>query len=224
MGRLTHRTAPGRTYFVTTKAWQSTPVFQVQETAEVVISKIMEYRDKGSYLLHEFVLMPNHLHLLLTPGESASLEKAMQLIKGGSSHEIHRVRGNKMQIWQSGFHESRVTDWTDYKKKADYIRFNPVAAKLVERPELWPYGSGSGQFSLEPIPQGLKPSNQEQANVGPEGPTPKPVESTNLQKSPLASGAKAQITAPGAPGLKPRPPKENGPAAGPDALRKAAHA
>lgn len=75
-----------------------------------MVSKILEYRDRGSYLLHEFVLMPDHLHLILTPTVSVSLEKAIQLIKGGSSHEIHRVRGNKMPIWQSGFHESRVMD------------------------------------------------------------------------------------------------------------------
>jgi putative transposase len=172
MGRLTHRTSPGWTYFVTTKAWQNAAVFQIQETAGVVISKILEYRDRGSYLLHEFVLMPHHLHLILTPTVSMSLEKAIQLIKGGSSHEIHRVRGNKMPIWQSGFHESRVVDWADFKKKADYIRFNPVAAKLVGLPEDWTFGSASGKYQLDPIPQGLKPALLRADDVGPEGPTP----------------------------------------------------
>jgi putative transposase len=172
MGRLTHRTSPGWTYFVTTKAWQNASVFHVQETAEIVVSKILEYRDRGSYLLHEFVLMPDHLHLILTPTVSVSLEKAIQLIKGGSSHEIHRVRGNKMQIWQSGFHESKVVDWADFKKKADYIHFNPVAAKLVESPENWQYSSASGKYQLDPIPQGLKPTALQADNVGPEGPTP----------------------------------------------------
>jgi putative transposase len=147
-------------------------VFQVPQTAEVVVSKILEYRDKGNYLIHEFVLMPNHMHLILTAAESVSLEKAVQLIKGGSSHEIHSVRGNKMQIWQSGFHESRVTDWVDYKKKADYIRFNPVAAELTARPENWPYGSASGTYRLDPIPQGLKPPLAKSLIVGPKGPTP----------------------------------------------------
>ena len=172
MGRLEHRTAPGWTYFVTTKAWQNVSVFQVQESAEIVVRKILEYRDKKNYLLHEFVLMLNHLHLLLTPSETVSLERAVQLIKGGSSHEIHVVRGNKIQIWQSGFHESRVRDWVDYKTKSDYIRFNPVAAKLVQRPQDWRFGSASGQFALDPIPQGLKPIVPV-ANVGPKGPTPK---------------------------------------------------
>src|SRR5260370_35946125 len=166
MGRLRHRTSSGWTYFVTTKAWQSVSVFQVQATADLVVSKILEYRDKRNYLLHEFVLMPNHLHLILIPAESVSLEKAIQLIKGGSSHEIHGVRGNKMQIWQSGFHESRVTDWVDYRKKVDYVWFNPVAAKLVDQPQDWPYASPSGEYQLDPIPQWLKPPLSESLNVG----------------------------------------------------------
>jgi len=172
VGRLTNRTSPGWTYFVTTKSWQNEPLFQVHETAEIVVSKILEYRDRGSYLLHEFVLMPNHLHLILTPAVNVSLEKAVQLIKGGSSYEIHRVRGNQMQIWQSGFHESRVMSWDDLKRKADYIHFNPVAAKLVDLPREWTYGSASDMHKLDPVPQGLKPRASESPNVGPKGPTP----------------------------------------------------
>src|SRR6267143_7029177 len=120
MGRLTHRTSPGSTYFVTTKAWQSTSVFQVQGTADLVVAKMLEFRDKENYLLHDFVLMPNHLHLILTPS-SATLEKCMQLIKGGSSFEIHKLRGSRTEIWQSGFHESRVKSWADYQRKRDYV-------------------------------------------------------------------------------------------------------
>ncbi|HET7106657.1 MAG TPA: transposase [Candidatus Acidoferrum sp.] len=157
---------------MTTKSWQNIAVFQVRETAEIVVRKIIEYRDRKDYLLHEFVLMPNHLHLLLTPSETVSLEKAIQLIKGGSSHEIHLVQGNKMPIWQSGFHESRVKDWANCKAKMDYIHFNPVAAKLVQRPQDWRFCSASGRFALDPIPQGLKPIVPT-VKVGPKGPTPK---------------------------------------------------
>src|ERR1700732_4501791 len=114
MGRLTHRTKLGWTYFVTTNAAQNISVFQVKEVADIVIAKMLEYRGEGNYLLHDFVLMPNHLHLIFTPADSVTLEKCMQLIKGGSSHEIHKVRDNKIQIWQPGFHESRVTDSIDY--------------------------------------------------------------------------------------------------------------
>jgi REP element-mobilizing transposase RayT len=68
------------------------PVFQVIENAETLIHCMAERRKRGEHLLYEFVDMPNHLHLLLTPGRDTSLEKAMQLIKGGSSHQIHLRR------------------------------------------------------------------------------------------------------------------------------------
>ena len=171
MGRLRHQAFAGATYFVTTKCWQSVSIFQVQEVAEILVKKMFEYRSKGAYALHEFVVMPNHLHVLITPGASTSLERAMQLIKGGSSHEIHRARGSKSEIWQAGFHESRVRDAADYRNKRDYIYFNPVTAKFVERPNDWPLGSASGQYQLDPIPQRLKPQDGS-LNVGPKGPTP----------------------------------------------------
>jgi putative transposase len=172
MGRLTHRTNPGWTYFVTTKAAQNISVFQVREVADIVTTKILEYRTRGNYLLHDFVVMPNHLHLILTPSDSITLEKCLQLIKGGSSHEIHKIRANKIEIWQSGFHESRVWDVNEYRKKADYIRFNPAVAGQARRPEEWFFGSASGKFELDPIPQGLKPTAIAFENVGPKGPTP----------------------------------------------------
>ena len=175
MGRLTHHTNPGWTYFITTKATQNISVFQVKEVVDIEVTKMLEYRNKGNYRLHDFVLLLNHRHGILTPTDSVTLEKCLQLIKGGSSHEIHKVRDNKMQIWQSGFHKSRVTDSIDYKKKSDHIRFNPVVAKLVERPELWPFSSASGQFECDPIPKGLKPITLGSTNVGIKGPTPNPL-------------------------------------------------
>jgi hypothetical protein len=132
-----------------------------------------------------------------------------------------------MQIWQSGFHESRVTDWTDYKKKADYVRFNPVAAKLVERSEDWTYSSASGKYQLDPIPQGLKPPVADSLNVGAKAPTPNgakaqstsapspelklrpPMEQGSIgAKAPTPNGAKAQSTSAPSPELKLRPPEE----------------
>jgi len=156
MGRLTHRTAPDFTYFVTTKTWQGRSVFQVCENAEILIESVIRYRDAASYLLHEFVVMPDHLHLILTPAGDTTLEKAMQLIKGGSSHAIHQRRGSKLQIWQPGFHEESIHDQDDYMRKAEYIRVNPVNAHLVDRPEDWVYSSTAGKFMMDPMPERLK--------------------------------------------------------------------
>ncbi|OLC90489.1 MAG: transposase [Acidobacteria bacterium] len=180
MSTPTHRTAAGTSYFVTTKCWQGRRIFQVPEIADILLRTIFDYRERKAYLLHEFVLMPDHLHLLLTPGPTTTLEKAIQLIKGGSSHQIHKERNQRMEIWQEGFYDWTIRDAHDWEAKVDYIRMNPVRAKLVQVPEDWPYSSASRKSDLDPIP-------------------PKYLQT---------SGAKAHLSSPTTPGLKPRPPKE----------------
>ena len=177
-----HRTATGSSYFVTTKCWQGRCIFQVPESAEILLNAILHYRDRGAYRLHEFVVMPDHLHLLLTPSADTTLEKIVQFIKGGSSHKIHLQRDRRLQIWQEGFHDWTVRDARDWQAKVEYIRMNPVRAKLVAYPAGWPNSSASGRFGLDSVPARYRP---------------------------FASGAEAPILQTQAPGLRPRPPKEH---------------
>ena len=176
MGRLTHRTSAGCTYFVTTKASGNRSLFQVTEIADIVLEVLFRHKVAGAYLLHEFVLMPDHLHLLLTPGQTTTLEKAMQLVKGGSSYEIHKRRGQRMEIWQSGFQDWTIRDERDFLRKAEYIRMNPVAAKLVTKPEEWRRGSAQAGIALDEMPEnlssGAKAHERARFNVGAKAPTP----------------------------------------------------
>jgi len=128
----------------------------VQEVAEILVRRILVCREKGAYQLHEFVVMPNHFHLLVTPGETTAVEKAVQLVKGGSSHEIHAARGHRMEIWQVGFHDWTIRDGEDYRTKVRYIQVNPVQAGLVERPGDWLFGSARGKYGLDPVPEKFK--------------------------------------------------------------------
>jgi putative transposase len=176
-----HRTAPGSSYFVTTKCAQGRTLFQVTELASIMLETIFAYRDSGAYLLHEFVIMPDHLHLLLTPNRQTSLEKAIQLIKGGSSHRIRALRGSKIEIWQKGFYDWTIRDAEDWRIKAEYIRQNPVRALLAAKAADWERSSANEKFVLDTMPERFFS---------------------------LASGAKAPFLAAATPGLKPRPPKE----------------
>jgi REP-associated tyrosine transposase len=156
MSKLPHRVLVGSTYFIISGTSERRELFRVQEIAEILVRRILVCRDKGAYQLHEFVVMPNHFHLLMTPGTTMTLEKAVQLIKGGSSHEIHAQRGNKIQIWQTGFHDWTIRDGEDYKSKVRYIHMNPVRARSVEKPEDWPFGSACGKYVLDPAPEKFK--------------------------------------------------------------------
>ncbi len=92
-------------------------------------------------IVHEFVVMPNHVHILMTlPGEM-SVEKAMQLIKGGFSFRANKELGFRGEIWQRGFSDVRIVDEQSFEEHRAYIENNPVKAGLVSAAEEYPFGS-----------------------------------------------------------------------------------
>ena len=96
--------------------------------------------------------MPDHLHLILTPGNSTTLEKSLQLIKGGSSREIGKRPGMRFPVWHAGFTGHQIRDQRDFDSHAKYIDENPVRASLAEKAESYTWGSAAGTFALDPWP------------------------------------------------------------------------
>jgi putative transposase len=141
-----------RVFFVTTITIQSIPIFRRDTNANLLIDTLAHYRDQGKFLLHEFVIMPDHVHALLTPAPDISLERAMQFIKGGFSYR-KKERG---AIWQPSFTNHRIRDWEDYERHRDYIRMNPVRARLASKPEAYPYCSAAGVLRMDPVSEGPK--------------------------------------------------------------------
>ena len=123
--------------------------------AKLLLDVLAENRGKGRFLLHDFVIMPNHFHLLLTPVAEIPMEKALQFIKGGFSFRAKREFHFPFEIWQKGFVDHRIRDAEDYKNHHTYIQENPVRAGLCERPELFAWSSASLVMELDPPPPGL---------------------------------------------------------------------
>jgi putative transposase len=71
-----------RTFFVTSTTAGRRALLPSDRMAQLLVNVLAENRQKGRFLLHEFVIMPNHFHLLLTPAAEIPLEKTPQLIKG----------------------------------------------------------------------------------------------------------------------------------------------
>jgi len=117
---------------------------------------LLSYRSQERYLLHEFVLMPDHFHLLITP--LLTLERALQLIKGGFSFRAKRELGFHGEIWEKGFYDRRVRDWEEYSAFRQYIHRNPVKRGLAQVAEEYPYSSARPGLALDAVPQRLKPS------------------------------------------------------------------
>ena len=149
MSRIVRRVRQAGTYFVTTHTWQRRKLFSKSEWARIVLEQLLDCRDRGFYKLHAFVIMPDHLHLLLTPAENTSLEKAMQMIKGESAHKIKHDFQNRWPVWQPGFHDRWMRDAIEYQSRLRYIAENPVSAKLVERAEEYAFSFANAGFRTD---------------------------------------------------------------------------
>jgi putative transposase len=146
-----------RTFFVTSKTAGGRALLQSDRMAQLLLDVLRENRRKRRFLLHDFVIMPDHFHLLLTPAEEIPLEKALQFIKGGFSFRAKRELHFPFEMWQASFMNHRIRDAEDYKHHSSYIWENPVKADLSERPELFAWSSASLRMELDDPPPGLKP-------------------------------------------------------------------
>jgi putative transposase len=142
-------------YFITACTFQKNSLFQSDRMAKLFIENLFHYRDHKDYLLHEFVLMPDHFHLLITP--LFTLERALQLIKGGFSFRAKKQLGFGGEIWEKSFYDRRVRDMEEYCSFCYYIYQNPVKWGLVAEAGDYLYGSADGRFVCDEIPQRLKP-------------------------------------------------------------------
>jgi putative transposase len=147
-----------RTFFVTSVTYERRALLKSDRLARLLIDVLKDNRQKGRFLLHEFVIMPNHFHLLITPADHFSLEKALQFVKGGFSFRVKKELNLNFAIWQPSFTNHRIRDAQDYRQHCSYIRQNPVRARLTKSPELFPFSSAFPGIEMDPMPPGLKPS------------------------------------------------------------------
>ena len=153
----------GQTYFVTSNTEERRPFFRHERWAKLFLETLYGYRPER-FLLHAFVLMPDHFHLIITP--SASLELAVQCIKGGFSFRAKREFKWIGGIWVTEYSDHRIRDDEDFESHRAYIAKNPIKAGLVERAGEYLYSSANGSFEIDAFPQGLKPQTSSVASIG----------------------------------------------------------
>jgi len=156
--------AGARTFFVTSSIAGKRNLLQSDRSAGLFVQVLYDYRAQGKFRLHEFVVMPDHFHVLLTVGSDMTIERAVQFIKGGFAFRAGRELGFMAPVWQKGFSEVRILDAEAYRRVTEYIRDNPVAKHLVSDAREFRYSSAHAGFELDPAPQGLKPVESCAAN------------------------------------------------------------
>jgi putative transposase len=149
-----------QTYFLTFNTWNGRSIFQVHHLCDLFLSTLENYRTQQKFSLHEFVIMPNHIHLLLSPLNEITVERSVLLIKGGFSFRAGKEVGLRGEIWQRGYVDHRVRDARDYAYDRQYIHQNPIRAGLVSSIAEFAFSSVNTIYVLDPVPQGLKPDSR----------------------------------------------------------------
>jgi putative transposase len=138
-GRPERIASSAHTFFATTKTSRGVPSLQSERNAMLLIDVLRSYVAAGKFRIHDFVVMPNHLHVLLTVGRDMTIEKAMQLMKGSFSYRLKKESGYLGEVWQRGFSEVRIMDRESFSRHREYIANNPTKEGLAATSEEFRY-------------------------------------------------------------------------------------
>ena len=130
---------PSRIFFATTKTSMGKRLLQSERNANLLIDVLRSLIVEHHFRLHDFVIMPDHVHLMIEVGDGMTIEKAMQFIKGRFSFRLKKEFGYLGEVWQRGFAEVQVMNKRDLEVHSAYIAENPVKAGLVDSAEMYPY-------------------------------------------------------------------------------------
>jgi putative transposase len=108
-----------------------------------------ETRGKRPFAIDAIVILPDHLHAIMTlPPSDSDFSGRWRLIKArftrsvvATGMSISRDDRGEYALWQRRFWEHTIRDDADFERCADYIHFNPVKHRLVTSPTLWPFSS-----------------------------------------------------------------------------------
>jgi putative transposase len=107
-------------------------LLQSDRSAALLVDVLRTCVAADRFRVLDFVVMPDHVHLLIGVGPGISIEKAMQFIKGGFSYRLKKELGYAGEVWQRGFSEVRVEGEESLRQHRKYIARNPMRAGLVQ--------------------------------------------------------------------------------------------
>jgi putative DNA methylase len=108
--------------------------------AASIVEENWLHGDSQQYRLLAWVIMPNHVHLLVEVWQTPMVD-LIKGWKGYSARQVNRVLGRRGKLWQDKYWDRYIRDEAHFRKVVHYIESNPVKAGLVKSPERWPFSS-----------------------------------------------------------------------------------
>ena len=153
----------GHLHFITFSCYHRLPLLKTAHARDTFVQELARVRTETGFRLLGYVVMPEHVHLLLSEPKIGTPSEALQKLKqrvsrkirGSASREpFHSLavdHGEPLRsFWQARFHNFCVYSEGKKKEKLNYVHANPVIRELVTHPKDWPWSSWSFYFGGEP--------------------------------------------------------------------------
>jgi putative transposase len=150
-----HRTyGADHLHFITNSCYQRRPLLDSPLARDLFLSVVEETRQHYRFVVVGYVVMPEHVHILITEPEKGTPSTVMQVIKQRTAHALlpkrkrrdprqHELfcRGRGRAFWQARFYDFNVWSTKKRVEKLRYMHRNPVKRGLVDSPEQWRWSS-----------------------------------------------------------------------------------
>jgi putative transposase len=133
---LERRYGLGHHHFVTFSCHLRLPHLATPQARDVFASSLERTRQSYGFAIDSYVIMPEHVHLLLTEPEDKSLSVALQALKISVAKRL-----KPRPFWQHRFYDFNVYTERKHMEKRRYIHRNPLTRGLVGHPKDWPWSS-----------------------------------------------------------------------------------
>jgi putative transposase len=169
--RLKRYQQTGQAHFLTFSCHRREPRLRSPERCDLFVEKLEQARQRFGLRIYAYVVMPEHIHLLLSEPDRGSLAGAIQSLKLSVTRSISGVGTTEpARFWEKRYYDRNIRNHEEFVEKLRYIHRNPVQRGLVERPEDWPWSSfrhyATGEIGVVEIESGWTARRREKERGG----------------------------------------------------------
>ena len=144
------------THFITAPAFHRKRIFQNQRYGDLFAETVLRFRQDNAVLIHDYVIMPDHVHLLLTVYGDLSGAAAVRKLQRIFAEELNRQYGYSGEVWEESFHDDEITTPAECERSVKKIHSNPVRVGFCDQPGQYRMSSRSSHWVLDPLPESLR--------------------------------------------------------------------
>ena len=137
-GHLKRYQTEGHYHFLTFSCYHRLPYLRDTRSRATFLEILESLRRRHEFFVFGYVLMPEHVHLLISEPRQQGLGNTMRVLKGQSSKML---KGSSPQFWQTRYYDFNVLTQLKFVEKLRYIHRNPVIRGLVDKPEDYEWSS-----------------------------------------------------------------------------------